>query len=268
MTVIGVITVSCSRYAETEMAAATSTTADGTNAQFTSAPAGHTAQHAAQLIRTVQYRFETKDVAKTTEAITAAIAKYPAYISTSSLNQEHSLLENRISIRVQHDYFDALMSEIDQQATFVNSREVKTQDVSREFVDLESRLKTKRQVEERYIDILRNKAGTIDELLNAERQIGALQEEIEATISRINYLRDQIAYSTINLAYYQVVPHQQTAGDQALIGQRLREAVGAGWEGMMTLVVALTYLWPLLLSSLIVLVVLRLRNIRLRTVKP
>jgi hypothetical protein len=156
-----------------------------------------------QLIKTANYRFEVDNVKKSTEVIMAAIRKYPAYISSSSLHLKNPILENKMAIRVQNQYFHELLQEIDLQAKFVNHRDVITADVSKEFVDLESRLKTKREVEVRYMEILRKKAGTIEELLNAEQQIGELHEEIEATISRINYLKEQVSYSTINLEFYQ-----------------------------------------------------------------
>src|SRR6187431_2901104 len=132
-----------------------------------------------KLIKTVNYRFEVSNVKKSTEAIELAVRKYPAYVSSSDLQLENPILENKITIRVQNEYFQDLLKEIDLQAQFVNFRNVKTNDVSKEFVDLESRLKTKREVEARYTEILRKNAGTIEELLSAEQQIGKLHEEIE-----------------------------------------------------------------------------------------
>jgi len=43
---------------------------------------------------------------------------------------------------------------------------INTQDVSEEYVDLETRLKTKKEVEARYIEILRSKAKTLEDIFN------------------------------------------------------------------------------------------------------
>jgi hypothetical protein len=198
-----------------------------------------------KVIKTVDFRFEVDDVKKSTEAIELAIRKYPAYIASSKLHLENPILENTMTIRVQSEYFQDLLKEIDQQARFVNFRDVKTDDVAKEFVDLDSRLKTKREVEERYAQILRNKAGTIEELFEAEKQIGELHEEIEATVSRINYLKDQVSYSTINLEFYQTITQQITAGDQVTWKDEFATALKAGLSGVMNVAILLTYLWPL-----------------------
>ena len=213
-----------------------------------------------KLIKTVNYRFEVLNVKKSTDAIELAVRKYPAYISSSDLNLENPILENKITIRVQNEFFQDLLKEIDLQAQFVNFRDVKTSDVSKECVDLESRLKTKRQVEERYTEILRKNAGTIEELLSAEEQIGKLHEEIEATISRINYLKDQVGYSTINLEFYQTITQEIKAGDEVTLGTKFLNALIFGWQGVVACVLALTYMWPLIILGLGVFLFVRFRR--------
>jgi len=199
-----------------------------------------------KLIKEANYRFEVKNVKESAAAIETAIRKYPAYIASSSLKLENPILENKMTIRIQTEYFNDLLQEIDKQVIFVNTREVNTEDVSKEFVDLESRLKTKREVEERYMAILRNKAGTIEELLNAERQIGALHEEIEATISRINYLKDQVSYSSINLEFYQTITEKISETGEST-SNKFKSALSAGLQGIVTIGIAIAFIWPLIL---------------------
>lgn len=212
-----------------------------------------------KLIKTVNYRFEVESVKKSTEAIEAALKKYPAYISSSELQLENPVLENKMTIRVQSEFFQELLKEIDRQARFVNFREVKTNDVSKEFVDLESRLKTKREVEQRYMEILRKNAGTVEELLQAEDKIGDLHEEIEATISRINYLKDQVSYSTINLEYYQTID-QVLKAEEEPFGTKFLTALRFGWDGLVAAALAITYLWPLLVLGGVVFLFVRYRR--------
>jgi hypothetical protein len=215
-----------------------------------------------KLIKTAKYRFEVDNVKKSTEVIITAVRKYPAYISSSSLHLENPVLENKMTIRVQNEYFQDLLLEIDGQAKYVNHRDVTTADVSKDFVDLESRLKTKREVEARYMEILRKKAGTIEELLNTEQQIGSLHEEIEATISRINYLREQVSYSTIELEFYQTVTQEVRAAAEETVRDKFAEALDTGWEGVVAIGIALTYIWPLLLAGVAALLIYRTRKSR------
>lgn len=217
-----------------------------------------------KLIKTANYRFEVEQMKKSTEAIEEAVRKYPAYIAATELQLENQLLENKMTIKIQSDYFYELLQEIDKQAKSVIFRTVKTTDVAKEFVDLESRLKTKREVEERYTQILRNKAGTIEELLDAERQIGSLHEEIEATISRINSLKDQVSYSSIHLEFYQPIT-EEIIGETTW-EEKLKEGLNTGWSGVLTLLVAIAYLWPLIITA--VAAVFLVRYVRRRRVKP
>lgn len=203
-----------------------------------------------KMVKTAEYRFQVNNVKKSQELIEAAVRKYSAYIASSNLELENPILTEHVTIRVLSDYFDDLLKAIEGQAVFVNYRKINTEDASKEFVDLESRLRTKREVEQRYADILRHKAGTIEELLKAEQQIGELHEEIEATVSRINFLRDQVRYSTIQLEFYQVVEEQITevkAGPS--LTEKFSQAFGVGMSGFMTILVTLAYLWPLIIIS-------------------
>ncbi len=214
-----------------------------------------------KIIKTADYRFQVNNVKKSQEQIEVAVRKYSAYIASSTLQLENPLLEEHITIRVLSEYFEDLLKEIDTQALYVNQRKITTDDVGKEFVDLESRLKTKREVEKRYGEILRSKAGTIDELLKAEQKIGELHEEIEVTISRMNFLHDQVRYSTINLEFYQTVSQQVAVAPGPGFSNKFVTAFRAGFTGAVELLIGLTYLWPVLLVILISFLVWRRKRL-------
>jgi hypothetical protein len=249
LTMISMMLISCGqKLAESSESTDSVTGEDQVRAQLAATPTPDLySDGKTKLIKTVDYRFQVDNVKKSTEAIEVAIRKFPAYISASNLRLENPILENKITIRVQSEYFTDLLKEIDKEAKFVNFRNVKTDDVAKEFVDLESRLKTKREVEARYAGILRSKAGTIEELLKAEEQIGSLHEEIEATVSRMNYLSEQVRYSTINLEFYQTINQEVTAMDEPSVASQLFRGLSAGWTGVLNVAIGVAYIWPLML---------------------
>jgi len=199
-----------------------------------------------KIIRNAHYRFQAKSVKESTDAIEKAVVIHHAYIASSSLSLQGSLLEGKMTIRVRSEYFQDLLKQIDQEALFVNFKNISTEDVSKQFVDLESRLKTKREVEARYMEILRKRAGTIEELFEAEKQIGALHEEIEATVSRLNFLKDQVSYSTITLEFYQTVSEVAAVEEEPILGQ-FDEAFATGFAGIVNVLISLAYIWPLII---------------------
>ena len=210
-----------------------------------------------KLIKTAEYRFSVENLKKSEAAIQSYVSKFPAHITSSNLTFQGSTIETTMTIRVRTNHFQELLKEIDREAAKVHYRNIRTEDVAKQFVDLESRLKTKREVQERYKEILRKKAGKIEELLSAERQIGELQEEIEATISKLNYLKDQVAYSTINLEFYEKVNEQNIAEDNDAIWPKFETAFSNGLSGALNILVALTSIWPLLLLLAAALILLK-----------
>ncbi|RAV98753.1 DUF4349 domain-containing protein [Pseudochryseolinea flava] len=253
-----IMLVSCGQSMKSEATADVMELEQKTESQQVSinAPIPDIYSNGKKVIKKAHYRFEVNNVKTTTEAIESAARKFGAYIETSQLVLENPILENKITIRVPNESFADLLKEIDQQSVFVNFRNITTDDISKDFVDLESRLKTKREVEQRYMEILRSKAGSIEELLEAEEKIGDLHEEIEATISRLNYLKDQVTYSTLQLEYYQTIT-QEIAKIENTFWSDSAEALGAGWNGITKVLIALLYLWPLFIVGPIVYFLIR-----------
>ncbi|GHN00587.1 hypothetical protein WSM22_20760 [Cytophagales bacterium WSM2-2] len=201
-----------------------------------------------KMVKTAECRFQVDDMKKSKEAIIASIKKYSGFVESSNLEFQNPILEEHLTIRVLNDYFEDLLNEIMTQAIYVNVQKVTAEDVSKQFVDLESRLNTKREVQKRYEEILRKKTGTLDELLKTERQIGELQEEIEATVSQINFLKEKVRYSTIKLEVYQIAERQLAdAKGTSGLPKKFGRAFMAGLDGITDVLIGLTYLWPLIL---------------------
>jgi molybdopterin converting factor small subunit len=211
-----------------------------------------------QLIKTADCRFQTEDVSLVTSSIESISTGYGAYIADSKLSMSYGTIEQSLTIRVPAEKFEELLREIDGLSTRTDYRNVSASDVSKEFVDLESRLKTKREVHARYTAILRDKTGTIEDVLAAERQIGQIQEEIEATISRLNYLKEKVSYSTIMVRYYQLVEHQPLAQEENFFTE-INDAFLSGLAGAKTSVIAILHIWPLILLSIPLIVIFRKR---------
>jgi hypothetical protein len=254
--VIAMSLSACSQYSKSEASDEMSVEANPTNAlttttqkQLVSAHVPDIYSNGKKIIKKANFRFQVDDVAKTTEALEQSIMQHSAYLETSDLKLDNPFLESRISIRVPSEFFHDLLKDIDKQATYVNFRNITTDDVSKDFIDLESRLKTKREVERRYIEILRSKAGTIEELLAAEQQIGQLHEEIEATVSRINYLKDQVTYSTINLEFYQTIEQKIAPVEEPGFITKAGAALTVGWSGVSDITLGLLHIWPLIILA-------------------
>lgn len=81
-------------------------------------------------------------------------------------------------------------------------RSIQGQDVSEEYVDLESRLKAKQMMETQYIDFMK-KATKPADLVQFANQLGAIQEQIEQIKGRMRYIDQNVSFSTVELRLYQ-----------------------------------------------------------------
>lgn len=81
-------------------------------------------------------------------------------------------------------------------------RSIEGQDVSEEYVDLESRLKAKQLMETQYIDFM-SKATKSSDLVAFANELGAIQESIEQIKGRMRYIDQNVSFSTVELRLYQ-----------------------------------------------------------------
>jgi hypothetical protein len=76
-------------------------------------------------------------------------------------------------------------------------------------------------------------------------------------------LKEQVSYSTIDLEFYQTITQELQAADEKTAKDKFSEALASGWQGVVAIGVALTYIWPLLLiAAAAALLWIRFRNIR------
>lgn len=218
-----------------------------------------------QIIYTAAYRIQVDDLEKSTERVKALVSQYKGYTTEVSQNEGSYERTTRMTIRVPADQLEPCLNDIGQDAVYTNYRNLTAQDVTEEFVDIETRLATKKEVRDRYVDILRNKAKTVEEVLNAEEKIRVLQEEIEAQEGRLRYLRSQVSMSTINLEMYQRIAYRPEPGTyQTSFWTRMGNSLANGWELIQDLFLGLVTIWPLLVLGAIGLVWWRRRRAKQR----
>ena len=214
----------------------------------------------AKIIKKGELRFQVNDIDSATENIEAIATRFSGYVSSSNLHSSFDQVENEMSIKIPAPNFDAAIKAIEKVSVFMDNRSIKTDDVTSEYVDVESRLKTKLEVKARYEEILHSKAKSVTDVLDAERQIGALQEEIETNEERLRYLSSQVAYSTIHLNYYQqITARQPPRAVQHSFFTEARDRFSSGFEVVKTISLTAINIWPLLIAGGIIAIFLRVR---------
>ena len=176
-----------------------------------------------------------------------------AYISNESECKTSYSISNTITIRVTSDYFDRLIESFEKTDYKVTAKNIEMEDVTAEFVDIQARLKTKRETEERYREILKQ-ARTINEVLEVESYLKSVREEIESAEGRLKYLNDKVSLSTLTLSVLQENDNPYEPG----FGNKMGNAFSGGWEVLKGIVIVFFYLWPLwLIAGITLLIIFR-----------
>lgn len=84
----------------------------------------------------------------------------------------------------------------EQIATTINSEEV-----SKSIVDTEARIRSREELRDRLQEVLRNRKGDVSELVEAERQVAAVNEEIDQARSWLAETQGRVSFSRMDIDY-------------------------------------------------------------------
>jgi hypothetical protein len=108
---------------------------------------------------------------------------------------------------------------------------VTAEDVGEEYVDVQARMTNDRRLEGRLIDLLAHRTGKLADVLDVERELARVREEIERYEGRLRYLRSRAAVSTLSLTVHEPIPVVDE-GSPGVMGEAVRDA----WRNFITVV--------------------------------
>ena len=103
-----------------------------------------------------------------------------------------------MTVRVPSEKFNETLGEIRGTASRVINETVEGKDVTEEFIDIEARLKTKKALEEQFLEIMK-RSNTVEDALNVQRELAEVRGEIEQIEGRKRFLENQASLSTIEI---------------------------------------------------------------------
>lgn len=148
------------------------------------------------VVHTAQMSLVVQDVAHAVNGITDLAGGLGGWVVNSDRTSRHS---GNISIRVPAQLLNDAILQIEALAIDVESRALKSEDVTDEYVDSESRLASMRVAEERLLSFL-DRALNVEDALRVQNELAALQTQIEAIQGRLNFLQQTAAYSLIEVS--------------------------------------------------------------------
>ena len=155
------------------------------------------------VIYNADLRIEVNDFRTVQDDIENLVRDMRGYIVQSNVyNQGNNQLSGSVTLRIPQTNFDEFLNQVESLSIKVHNRDVRGQDVTEEYVDLESRLKSKQVVEERLLQFLKDAKETKD-LLQISDDLANIQEELEQIKGRMKYLENQTSLSTVTISIFE-----------------------------------------------------------------
>ena len=201
-----------------------------------------------KVIKTATLDINVTDYKNSRAALDDILQGKEAYITRENEQNSTYFVKNTLVIRVEPTALESMVKAIETMAIKVNSKKVTAKDVTKEFLDIEARLKSKRAVIKRYQELL-TKAKTIEEILKVENNLRLVIEEVESAEGQLKYLKNQVGMSTINLTITENFDRPKTYAPSFFA--KLGKAFKNGWDGLLDFVLGVVTVWPFLLMLII-----------------
>jgi Domain of unknown function (DUF4349) len=152
-----------------------------------------------KLIRNATAELEVVSFDESVQKITTFAAEEKGYVSTTnSEKQANGKLRGEIVVKVLPDNLDRFLGKLRGIGELKNQA-LTTEDVTKAYFDTESRLKNARLMEQRLIEILKTKSKDVADLLEVEKELGRVREEIETMQGELKFMDSQVAFATVTI---------------------------------------------------------------------
>lgn len=213
-----------------------------------------------KIIYTATLHLEVHDIREAIDEVSALTQEMGGFLAESSIHgREVGTRRGYLVIRIPQEKLDESLKALYEMGE-VTYDDKSTQDVTEEYIDVQARVRNLERQEERLLDLL-ERADTVQEVLEVERELARIRYEVESLQGRLNYLTDRVDLATINLHLVEV---KKLAGvspqgwkdlwDRSV--QALLGSINRLVDESANLVVWFFGALPMLLVSLIILVLL------------
>ncbi|MBW8687649.1 DUF4349 domain-containing protein [Chitinophaga rhizophila] len=210
-------------------------------------------------------RYSVRDYNDARNELNQIVARFGGYIISENEQRSDISWETAIEIKVPAQRFDSCLNALSGTAQTLVTKSITAKDVTEEYIDVAARMKAKKEVEQRYLDILQQ-AKTVEDILSVEAQLKNIRVEVEAAQARLQYIDHNVAMSTIHLTFFQTFANTSPQGPGFF--SRMLFSMKDGWNGVLSFVIDMAGMWPLLLVLVVGVLMIRRYRRRKRALIP
>ena len=208
-----------------------------------------------KIIRTSYLRLEVDDFFLASQKVEAYASKYGGYVSNSDARaDDDNRKSGTVTIRVPDIHFDAVLAELSLLGD-VQSKTTTGQDVTEEFIDLNARINNSKAHEARLLKMYET-AEDVNEMMQVERELSRVREQIETMEGRLRYLNNRVDMSTITVYLYEPAPVVKQWG----IWESIKKALNHSLRTLRWMIELIGVLLPLIVVGVLVGLLIRWRR--------
>ncbi len=133
------------------------------------------------------------------------------------------------------------MNNVTQSALKIDAKSIRARDATTDYIDISTHLADKKKLEERYVELLK-KGNKISDLLEIENKISQIETSIDSTQGQLNYLVNQVEFSSLNITFYTKKAGRDNSQD---FGGKFISALTGGWDDAVMIFLGFISIWPL-----------------------
>lgn len=207
----------------------------------------------AKIIRTVSLSIGTRAFDEDLKKLNQAIGEHGGYIEYSNVSAASAYRRSAaITARIPKDNVDAFLAQIQDYGQLGNMTQSQ-EDVSENYRDVDTRLKTQTAKLERLQDLL-SRATTVRDILSIENEIASTQYQIDSLTGSLRGMDSKVSYSTVSIDLREET--QPTLPEKPGLWNRIVNAVSDTWMAVRGLLGDAVVFLAVILPYLIVLVIL------------
>lgn len=153
-----------------------------------------------KLIRSGTMVLEVLDFDSTVAGLGNLAIRTGGYVSNTARSQFESdgKKSTSLDLRIPAANFEVAL-QVTRTLGKVKSERVEVRDVTEEAIDLEARLNTQRQLENRLLNLLNLRTGGLEGVLEMEEKLADVRQEIDSVQGRSRHLENYVAYSKLSV---------------------------------------------------------------------
>ncbi|MEA2077995.1 MAG: DUF4349 domain-containing protein [Candidatus Marinimicrobia bacterium] len=214
-----------------------------------------------KIIRTANLRYEVNEMDSSLKAIKKLLIEFKGDVQSERQYGQNDRLYTYLTVRVPAEKFEAFITALlaGDEIRRLEEKNISARDVTEQFIDIETRLITKKEALKRYRELLQ-KAETVTDMITVEDKIRRLQEEIESQEARLKYLAGQVEMSEVRINIYEVTKTTYIPNKSDAFFPTLLRALHSGLRGIIIVFFWFIRLWPIWLSIIIIRLITKKRN--------